>query len=347
MADTNHENPIVRGVSWAAATLRALAECGMRTILLTAPEGAGAAHAGNGSGLDYAENPGRFLVATAGALASRQRSSVLVVQADGGRPDRQRLFGPPPRGGVWELVHDLYLGDLTDARVSRFGLGDWLEVLGAQGRTGELVVREGDEHFRVSFVRGSIREVETPAAERDGRLGRDALHARTAELLLRLVEVRDPVCRFMERPAPRDAAGEAWSCLDRLFHERLREQLRHPCLDQRVAGCLTDTPLPNFKLLASGGALTITPDLRRPLEFLIRRLGRGFDLVLIDAPRVSRGTGVLAALADATLLIAGREQAESAGVVRAVEDLRRWGAGLVGVVNDQPGEHQRAACNGT
>src|SRR5207247_9118853 len=65
------------------------------------------------------------------------------------------LFGLSERRGVVELLEEVYLCDLAGEASRQFGVGDWLEILRAQGRSGELTVREPGAAYAIRVIRGS------------------------------------------------------------------------------------------------------------------------------------------------------------------------------------------------
>jgi uncharacterized protein DUF4388 len=124
-----------------AAALDELSEQGVRKVMVTALV------AGEGKSL---------VTADAGlGLARAGRKSVALVDADTLHPRLHAPFGLAPRRGVVELLEEIYLCDLAGDATQHFGVGDWLEILRAQGRTGELTVAEDGDAYAIRLVRGS------------------------------------------------------------------------------------------------------------------------------------------------------------------------------------------------
>ena len=121
------------------ATFAALAAGGARTLIVTGPE----RRAGTSS----------FVEAAGRAIAASGRGSVVLVDADAQHPTLHRRFALPCERGLAEALDELYGFDITREEGSQFGVGDWLEVLRAQGRTGQLVVR-GDGRTWVIDIAG-------------------------------------------------------------------------------------------------------------------------------------------------------------------------------------------------
>ncbi len=105
------------------------------------------------------------------ALARSGRLSVVIVDTDRYRPTLHRLFGLENRRGLGELLTELYHLDIGRETPSQFGIGDWLEVLEAQGKTGELLVKDNGQHFRLTLQGGRIRSIQMPVYDEDMRLG--------------------------------------------------------------------------------------------------------------------------------------------------------------------------------
>ena len=79
------------------------------------------------------------------ALARSGRQSVCIVDTDRFRPTVHRLFGLENNRGLGELLKELYHLDIGRETPGQFGVGDWLEILHAQSKSGELLVTDGDQ----------------------------------------------------------------------------------------------------------------------------------------------------------------------------------------------------------
>jgi len=105
------------------------------------------------------------------ALARSGRQSVCIVDTDRFRPTVHRLFGLENKRGLGELLKELYHLDIGRETPGQFGVGDWLEILHAQIKSGELLVSDGDQKFRLMIHKGRIRSVQMPNHNEDMRLG--------------------------------------------------------------------------------------------------------------------------------------------------------------------------------
>lgn len=105
------------------------------------------------------------------ALARTGRLSVVIVDTDRYRPTLHRIFGLGNRRGLGELLVELYHLDIGRETPNQFGVGDWLEVLEAQAKSGELLVKDGQQQFRLQIHRGQIRSIQMPQLQSDMRLG--------------------------------------------------------------------------------------------------------------------------------------------------------------------------------
>lgn len=104
-------------------------------------------------------------------LASAARESVLLVDADPLNPSLRQAFGLTSRRGVTELINEVYLLDPTHEDPLQFGLGDWLTLLRAQRRTGDLEVKEAGKTWSLRVVKGSIYSITAPEDDGARRLG--------------------------------------------------------------------------------------------------------------------------------------------------------------------------------
>src|SRR5262249_37091873 len=114
-----HRQALARAVGGLAAR-------GVRRLLVTSPG------SGGGKASVVAER-GR-------ALAENDQTSVVLVDADAYKPPLHRRFGLGIEYGLGELLEELYWVDLARETPDQFGIGDWLELLRAQRRSGELRV---------------------------------------------------------------------------------------------------------------------------------------------------------------------------------------------------------------
>jgi hypothetical protein len=290
-------------------SLRALVRSGRRTILVTRtpvedPRPAFRARVLPGW-IDPRVDCGTGGLAGAAEALAGDGHQVLVVQV---APTSPVSPGARPRPGVWELLHEAYLCDLVGERTKQFGLGDWLEILGTQRRTGELLVHEGDELFRFRLAQGTIRGFACPSHEEDRQLPEKALLVRVRENIVRVLSMPRPEFRFIGDPDASLTAGrEEESDLDSLFRCRLRDRIACPYLTDRIEAHVTETALPNLKLLAAGAKPILLHSLRRACRSLLDRLSRSFGVLLIDAPLSAGATaGVLAGLTDGVVLVASR-----------------------------------------
>lgn len=140
-----------------AAVVGDLAARGCRKLLVTS--------SGRGAGTSsVVSQAGRALAATGG-------ESVLLVDADPLNPSLRHAFGLTSRRGVTELLEEVYLLDPTHEDPLQFGLGDWLTILRAQRRTGELEMREDGRVWSLRIVKGSIYSISCPEGSGAKRLG--------------------------------------------------------------------------------------------------------------------------------------------------------------------------------
>jgi len=358
-----------------AAKVRALTTERLRRLLVTS------AAAGEGKS--------SVVAALGRALAQTGTESVLLVDANPDRPDLHRAFGVSPELGLSNLLESVYFFDVAKENPKQFGLGDWLEILRAQRKTGELVVSTPERSFSIRLVGGSVSSISEAGfgsagtlgellvgrdkispAQRDAALrihqesGRplgevlltldyvrerdlsQALLAQAGQALQELIGLRQPSCRFQETAEPHRpvTAGIGSSSprshdINELVTGGMRDYLKSPFISSQIPVYLCDTPMSNLKLLPGGSS---PADLHAPshlhaLGLLLERLGHVFDIVLIDAAEVAltSPTASIAGLLDGTVLVVKADQEDAATIQRAVEELRRSGSQVLGVVLNQ------------
>jgi Mrp family chromosome partitioning ATPase len=367
-----------------AATINEHLQRGVKTLVVTS--------AGPGEGKST------VTAGLARALARSGRLSVVVVDTDRYRPTIHRLFDLDHRRGLGELLKELYHLDIARETPDQFGIGDWLEILQAQSRNGELLVTDGDETFRLTLHKGRLRSIEMPTRDEDMRLGRlllrdqriteaqcqsalalqgtsrralgevllglgyvnredlsAVLTTQIRESLRRLLALRRPECRFTESadawlpatsgqhaeapeaPDPEHGAGSGLNGLmgERVL-DRLADYLKRPFLTNQIPGYLQDTELGNLKVLTCGSVPynLLEEQSFRPFTNLLERLGRVFDVVLLDSPPVAHASPAeaLAGMADGTLLVVKADGYDIQIVQQAKAQLERSRAQFIGVV---------------
>jgi Mrp family chromosome partitioning ATPase len=134
-----------------------LATKGYRKLLITST--------GRGEGKSWvASEAGR-------ALAQAEQESVLLIDADQFKPGLHRELGVALGRGLCEVLDEVYLFDITREDPMQFGIGDWLEILRAQRRTGDLVIVEDDKRYTVHLVKGAVASISSQGDAADHRLG--------------------------------------------------------------------------------------------------------------------------------------------------------------------------------
>jgi Mrp family chromosome partitioning ATPase len=351
------------------------AQRGVKTLVVTS--------AGSGEGKS---------TVTAGlgrALARSGRLSVCLVDTDRYRPTLHRLFGLENRRGLGELLKELYHLDIGRETPGQFGVGDWLEILQAQSKSGELLVADGEQQFRLLIHKGRIRSIQMPHHQEDMRLGallirterisRDqregalrlqrttarplgevllglgyvdreglsgVLTEQIRESLRRLLTLRRPECSFTETAEaylPATSGQQAEPPMNDLIGERvldkLADYLKRPFLTNQIPGFLMDTPLEKLKVLPSGSTPYSLQDeqFARPFTRLLDRLGRMFDVVLLDSPPVALASPaeMLAGIADGVVLVVKADGYDLQIVQQAKAQLERAKPNFLGVVLNQ------------
>jgi Mrp family chromosome partitioning ATPase len=360
------------------ASFAALAAAGTRTVLASSP----VRRAGTSS----------FIEAAGRAIAGTGLGSVVLVDADLQHPVLHRRFGVPCARGLTEALDELYGFDITRENGSQFGIGDWLEVLRAQGRTGQLTVRGDGRAWVIDIVRGRAcalasvngapawrlgerllqrgritgeqRELACRIHEETARpLGEvltalgfveprdlvDALQQQCVRGLVELIGLRSPDCRFDERAESHVCGGgtgrfslPAARGLERLLRGQVLEYLKQPFLRSQTPSFVRDTDTPQLKVLVAGQRRCDLTSHAHQTAFglLLERLAQAFDFVLVDAP-AGGVTPALAALADGALLVVPARSAASDATRSVIEDFRRAGARVLGVVMNRAGTRRR------
>jgi len=171
-------------------------------------------------------------------LARSGRVNVAMIDTDRFNPTVHRLFGLENGRGLGDLLTEIVQFDLTREDPHRFGVGDWLEFLHLQTRSGQLRITEGPVTFVLTLQKGSVLSVieeNAPEGRRLGGLlvGRGHLDAAQLEEALRVqVELKRPLGDVVVRlgyVAPEDLQAT----LRAQFTERLRR-----ILTMRVPRCV-------------------------------------------------------------------------------------------------------------
>ncbi len=357
-----------------AGGVEGLADNGVHTILVTSST--------------HGEGRSSVVARVGRALSGNGGTSVLVVEADQASPATHRTFGVTGTRGLSDLLEEVYWTDLAKENPTQFGLGDYIEVLRAQRRSGDLEVREDGERHVVRIAKGSIHSVSSDQERTKKRLGEilldrgritatqrddalrihegtgrslgevlrslrwvteeylgEALRIQFVDRFAALMALRQPDCRFQEVAEAHLPAASGRSLpvasdlVDRALTGPMRRYLKRPFLASQIPSYVSDTSLPNLKVLTSGrrDIDLLAPRFLRPFDLLIQHMAQIFDVVLIDAPPVSRVglTGAMASLVDGVLMVVKANGIRIEDARRAVDDLRRSGANVLGVILNQ------------
>ncbi|HEV8128582.1 MAG TPA: DUF4388 domain-containing protein [Candidatus Eisenbacteria bacterium] len=134
-----------------------LVDQGKRTIMITS----GSAQEGKST----------VTAALARRLARSGRLSVAVVDADTARPRQHDLLQVENRRGLGDMLQDVYHVDLNREDPNQFGVGDWIELVRAQSRTGKLGISEGGAEFTILFNKGKVSSLVDHLGEAGTLLG--------------------------------------------------------------------------------------------------------------------------------------------------------------------------------
>ena len=127
-------------------------------------------------------------------------------------------------------------------------------------------------------------------------------------------------------------------CLHQVFDVPNERGLSNVVLDMnRVDTALQETKIPGLRVLPSGGPFP--PNSGELLDFLnmqklIKKLAEETDMVLLDSPPILAvaDAAMLAPMVDGVLVIAAQDQATAKGIRRALQQLDKVGARVLGIV---------------
>lgn len=105
------------------------------------------------------------------ALARTGKLGVVLVDADPFRPTLHSVLGVQNTRGLGDLLRDVYQSEFSREITGALGLGDWIELLRAQARTGRLKIAQGQEEFLLVFDRGKIASLGCRERQEDQLLG--------------------------------------------------------------------------------------------------------------------------------------------------------------------------------
>jgi Mrp family chromosome partitioning ATPase len=176
------------------------------------------------------------------ALGRAGRLSACIVDTDRYRPTLHRLFGLDNQRGLGELLKELYHLDIGRETPGQFGVGDWLEILQAQNKSGELLVADDAQQFRLLIHKGSIRSIQMPHHQEDMRLG--ALLIRSERITGDQREGALRLQRTAARPLGEVLLGLGYvdrEGLSGVLTEQIRESLRRLLTLRRPECTFTET----------------------------------------------------------------------------------------------------------
>jgi len=152
-------------------------------------------------------------------LTADQAVSAILVDANPHHAALHEAFGLPRGRGLYELLDEVYGMDLAREDPDQFGLGDFLEILRAQRKSGELVVEGEGQHYAIDLAQGSIQSIAADVAGEERRVGELLVAAgRTSE------RDRDEALRIHHESGRR--LGEVLTNLGRVQPAELAEALK-------------------------------------------------------------------------------------------------------------------------
>lgn len=128
----------------------------LKTILVTS--------SGPGEGKSTVSSNLGFSLAQAGA-------SVLLIDADLRGPVLGRIFGVESKTGLVDALTTIFSTRVTSGMLGKQGMGDLLQFIKFQERTGCLNVEGNDQVFRLSFERGRMTDAAWVNRPMEKRLG--------------------------------------------------------------------------------------------------------------------------------------------------------------------------------
>jgi Mrp family chromosome partitioning ATPase len=153
------------------------------------------------------------------ALARSGQISVVLVDSDQLRPTLHTLFGLENQRGLGELLDEIYRFDPSKEDPHQFGLGDWLELLAVEGRSGRLTVIQDDQIFGIMLQKGAVVSIVQEHAPDAQRLGQ--LLSSHGQLALDRLEIALRTQREVQRPL-----GDVLLTLGLAEYEEVRTALR-------------------------------------------------------------------------------------------------------------------------
>jgi len=81
---------------------------------------------------------------------------VLLIDSDLRRPSIYKLFNLDREKGLTNILVDLFDTGLTEGTLGEYGLGDIINLISIQGKSGVLMVSDYTENFQLSFKNGEL-----------------------------------------------------------------------------------------------------------------------------------------------------------------------------------------------
>jgi Mrp family chromosome partitioning ATPase len=202
-------------------------------------------------------------------LARSGRMNVAMIDTDRFNPTVHKLFGLENGRGLGDLLTEIVQFDLLKQDPKKLGVGDWLELLHLQTRSGQLRISEANASFVLTLHKGAVVSVLEENAPGDRRLGglllaRGHLTPEQRDEALNVQEeLRRPLGDVIVRlgyVAPEDLQA----ALRAQFTERLRR-----ILTMRIPSCVFSESTDNY----------FSSTLGRQFEF---KDGSGIDTLVVQ-----------------------------------------------------------------
>ena len=111
------------------------------------------------------------VTANLGLSLARDGANVLLVDSDLRFPILHEIFGIENSPGITDAVRKIYSMDVSSGALGKQGMGDLLQLIRFQEKTGWLKLQEGEQTFRLFFRRGKILDVIWENRPAEKRLG--------------------------------------------------------------------------------------------------------------------------------------------------------------------------------
>jgi len=267
------------------------------------------------------------IVANLGIILAQAGNKVLLVDSDLRAPTLCEIFKVANSSGLSDLLIEVYSTQITQGRLEDFSVGDALQLLKIQKKTGILTIEQQEATVSFFLKKGEVVEVRWKKVP-------------PIEDLKEVFRVKDGTFQFQETSSLDDHIDILDNPRDKnTLRKTILQIYRQPFIERSITSFLKPTHIDNLQLLTSGRLPPNPPQLlgSESMKTLVSMVRNRFDAVIFDSPPFGSvvDASVLASIVDGVILVIRKGFYDKRLIQRTKEALETVSSNICGVVLNQ------------